>query len=328
MEAYVAPGRPARRARRDRRPARKPYYHLVLLARDATGYRNLVKLSSLAYTEGFYAKPRVDRELLAKYSEGSSSRRRAWRARSRTHLLDDDYERARATPRAGTRTSSRIATTSRCRRTTPRARRGSTTQIFGLGEGPRAAGRRDERRALPAARRSRRARRPALHRARQGPRRRRPDALRPRASTSRARPRSRERFPDRPTSSRTRFASPTKPTSRSRRSTHVPSFPLPAGVGERKRAADPARRRRAPANATAIRCPTTFASGSTTSSASSPRRATPATSSSSPTSSRPRATAASRSDPGAARPPARSSRTRCASPTSARSSSTCSSSAS
>src|SRR5438128_4899677 len=52
MEAYVAPG--SRRAReRLAGPRAKPYYHLVLLARDAVGYRNLVKLSSLAYTEGF-----------------------------------------------------------------------------------------------------------------------------------------------------------------------------------------------------------------------------------------------------------------------------------
>jgi len=68
MEAYVAPG--DRRTRGRPAPGVKPYYHLVLLARDLVGYRNLVKLSSLAYTEGFYSKPRVDRELLAKYSEG------------------------------------------------------------------------------------------------------------------------------------------------------------------------------------------------------------------------------------------------------------------
>jgi DNA polymerase III subunit alpha len=68
MEAYVAPG--DRRVKGRATPGAKPYYHLVLLARDMTGYRNLVKLSSLAYTEGFYTKPRVDRELLAKYSEG------------------------------------------------------------------------------------------------------------------------------------------------------------------------------------------------------------------------------------------------------------------
>ncbi|MDB4884388.1 MAG: polymerase alpha subunit [Gemmatimonadetes bacterium] len=68
MEAYVAPG--DRRLRGRATPGAKPYYHLVILARDMIGYKNLVKLSSLAYTEGFYSKPRVDRELLARYSEG------------------------------------------------------------------------------------------------------------------------------------------------------------------------------------------------------------------------------------------------------------------
>ncbi len=68
MEAYVAPG--DRRLKGRATPNAKPYFHLVLLARDMVGYKNLVKLSSLAYTEGFYSKPRVDRELLAKYSEG------------------------------------------------------------------------------------------------------------------------------------------------------------------------------------------------------------------------------------------------------------------
>lgn len=45
-------------------------YHLVLLCKNDTGYRNLVQLVSRAYTEGFYYKPRVDHELLAEYSEG------------------------------------------------------------------------------------------------------------------------------------------------------------------------------------------------------------------------------------------------------------------
>ncbi|HEY6219789.1 MAG TPA: DNA polymerase III subunit alpha [Gemmatimonadaceae bacterium] len=67
MEAYVATGS---RTDRSRAAGSKPYYHLVLLAQNQTGYRNLIKLSSLAYTEGFYSKPRVDRELLAKYNEG------------------------------------------------------------------------------------------------------------------------------------------------------------------------------------------------------------------------------------------------------------------
>lgn len=45
-------------------------YHLVLLAKDAQGYQNLVKLVSKAHLEGFYYKPRVDEELLAKYGQG------------------------------------------------------------------------------------------------------------------------------------------------------------------------------------------------------------------------------------------------------------------
>src|SRR6266852_4885823 len=58
MEAYVALG--DRRTRQRPGPGMKPYHHLVILARDAQGYKNLVKLSSLGYVEGFYTKPRVD----------------------------------------------------------------------------------------------------------------------------------------------------------------------------------------------------------------------------------------------------------------------------
>ena len=95
MEAYVAPG--DRRARdRVGGDRGKPYYHLVLLAQNATGYKNLVKLSSLAYTEGFYAKPRVDRELLAKYSEGIVVSSACMAGEIAHHLLSDEYDQARA----------------------------------------------------------------------------------------------------------------------------------------------------------------------------------------------------------------------------------------
>lgn len=46
------------------------YWHLILLAENQEGYRNLMKLSSLSYTEGFYYKPRIDEELLKAYSKG------------------------------------------------------------------------------------------------------------------------------------------------------------------------------------------------------------------------------------------------------------------
>ncbi|MGE5507809.1 MAG: DNA polymerase III subunit alpha [Chitinophagales bacterium] len=65
-EVYVAPrGRADRQPRVDENP-----FHLVLLAENETGYRNLVRLVSLASLEGFYYKPRVDKELLAAHHEG------------------------------------------------------------------------------------------------------------------------------------------------------------------------------------------------------------------------------------------------------------------
>ena len=66
-EAYVAHG-----SRFDRRSHRggAAYNHLLLLAKDLTGYHNLVKLTSLAHLEGFYYKPRIDKELLAQHAAG------------------------------------------------------------------------------------------------------------------------------------------------------------------------------------------------------------------------------------------------------------------
>ena len=92
MEAYVAPGDRKLKARPA--PGARPYYHLVLLARDLVGYRNLVKLSSLAYTEGFYVKPRVDRELLAKYSEGLIVSSACLAGEVAGHLMDGNEDAA------------------------------------------------------------------------------------------------------------------------------------------------------------------------------------------------------------------------------------------
>jgi len=66
MEAYVAPG-----SRHDKfsRGSEKNYYHLLLLAKNYAGYKNLIKLSSIAHLEGFYYKPRVDWEILEKYKD-------------------------------------------------------------------------------------------------------------------------------------------------------------------------------------------------------------------------------------------------------------------
>jgi len=65
-EVYVAP-----RSRLDKQPRLDDsQYHLLLLARNMEGYRNLTELVSRAYLEGFYYKPRVDHELLERYSSG------------------------------------------------------------------------------------------------------------------------------------------------------------------------------------------------------------------------------------------------------------------
>ena len=93
MEAYVAPG--DRRARTRGGLGERNYYHLILLAQNLAGYRNLVKLSSLAYTEGFYSKPRMDREILARYSEGIIVSSACMAGEVATHLLKDRYDEAR-----------------------------------------------------------------------------------------------------------------------------------------------------------------------------------------------------------------------------------------
>ena len=66
VEAYVARRSMAENTSKDDRSGD----HLILLARNYTGYRNLVKLVSLSWTEGFYYKPRIDKDLLKEYNEG------------------------------------------------------------------------------------------------------------------------------------------------------------------------------------------------------------------------------------------------------------------
>ena len=66
-EVYVAPGS---RFEKEIGDSSDRYYHLILLAENNTGYQNLSKICSRSFTEGFYYKPRVDRELLKEFHEG------------------------------------------------------------------------------------------------------------------------------------------------------------------------------------------------------------------------------------------------------------------
>ncbi len=93
-EVYVAKG-----SRFDRKVDRKGiegFHHLTLLAKDETGYRNLVRLSSLGYLEGFYYKPRIDKELLAQHAAGLVCLSGCLNSEVSRAALDDDDARLRA----------------------------------------------------------------------------------------------------------------------------------------------------------------------------------------------------------------------------------------
>jgi len=93
VEAYVAPG-----SRFDRTPGEneEKYHHLTLLARNETGYRNLLRLVTAAHLEGFYHRPRMDRQLLAEHAEGLTCLSGCLSSEVSTLLLSGQEERARA----------------------------------------------------------------------------------------------------------------------------------------------------------------------------------------------------------------------------------------
>jgi len=92
-EAYVAFG--PRQAREKPPDAPAHYSHLVLLARNRTGYHNLVKLSSIGYLEGYYRRPRIDREVLAAHADGLIGLAACLSGEVALYLRQQQYDRAR-----------------------------------------------------------------------------------------------------------------------------------------------------------------------------------------------------------------------------------------
>jgi DNA polymerase-3 subunit alpha len=92
-ELYVAPG-----SRHDKQAmnAREAAHHLIVLARDKTGYANLVKLVTAAHLEGFYYKPRVDKELLAQHAKGLVALTSCMKGEVPLKLGEDQPKQARA----------------------------------------------------------------------------------------------------------------------------------------------------------------------------------------------------------------------------------------
>ena len=89
-EVYVAP-----KSRFDKTSGNGQPYHLVLLCKNEVGYKNLLQMVSLSYTEGFYSKPRVDMELLKRYSDGLIALSACLAGRIPRMLTAGDFEMAK-----------------------------------------------------------------------------------------------------------------------------------------------------------------------------------------------------------------------------------------
>jgi DNA polymerase-3 subunit alpha len=88
-EAYITPT-----SRFEKDPDQKSIYHLILLAANNEGYANLMKLVSASYLEGFYYKPRIDKEILAKHAKGLIGTSGCLKGEVAEHLLRGNFEAA------------------------------------------------------------------------------------------------------------------------------------------------------------------------------------------------------------------------------------------
>lgn len=93
-EVYVAPDS---RFEKSARGIKDAAYHLVLLVKDEQGYKNLMKIVSIGYLEGFYYRPRVDKEILAKFNDGLIATSACLKGEIAHLILSGDIEKARRT---------------------------------------------------------------------------------------------------------------------------------------------------------------------------------------------------------------------------------------
>ena len=168
-EVYVAPG-----DRRDKSGTPgETANHLVLLAENEKGFKNLIKLVSSGYTEGFYYKPRIDKQLLAQHAEGLIGLSSCLKGEVATEIRSEQARKAIAAAAQyrdilGKGNFFLEMQYPGHRRAAHRQQRPAADR-----ERPEHAARRHQRRALPAAWRSQAARHPAVHRHRQVGERRR-----------------------------------------------------------------------------------------------------------------------------------------------------------
>lgn len=94
-EVYVAPG--SRLEKKTSNAGRDVYHHLVLLAKDEIGYRNLIQLVTSAHLEGYYYKPRIDKEILTAYKAGLVVLSGCLNSEIPDLIQKDDFKKARQT---------------------------------------------------------------------------------------------------------------------------------------------------------------------------------------------------------------------------------------
>src|SRR3989338_2412903 len=90
-EFYISP---RSRFEKAAKSGEKPYFHFTVLARNEEGYRNLMRLSSYGYLEGYYYRPRIDMELLEKYRDGLLALSGCLRGQIPSLLANDEYREA------------------------------------------------------------------------------------------------------------------------------------------------------------------------------------------------------------------------------------------
>jgi len=93
VEAYIAPG--SRKERKYKHGISATSFHLVLLAKNEIGYQNLMRLVSIGYLEGFYYRPRIDREVLKEYCEGIVALSACLKGEVAYSYLKKDYDAAK-----------------------------------------------------------------------------------------------------------------------------------------------------------------------------------------------------------------------------------------
>ncbi len=121
-EVYVAAG-----SRFDKSGPQTETNHLVLLAETDEGYKNLIKLVSSGYTEGFYYRPRIDKELLAQHSQGPDRPEQLPEGGSGERVEESSRRGRRSKPRRVCATSSgRTTSFSRCSIRASKSRRRSS----------------------------------------------------------------------------------------------------------------------------------------------------------------------------------------------------------